>query len=337
MARDRANLRTDMISDDDYRSLTRDEQWLYKLLLIHPSLSYAGVADWRPGRLASTAAGTTAADVRRIGAGLQSKYFIYVDEETEEVLIRSFVKHDGLLKQYRLPISMANDYAAISSPEIREFFIFELCRIRDAEPGMKCWEFDRVKKLLCRPAKNMKELTFDDALPLSFGDAHADPNAKGYGDGYGIGYAEGYGASPGKGYGLLTTTATSTTTSPPKGGDTAGPVDKSPHGKSGTRLPANFSMDTRMHGWALENTPNVDARASTQKFKSHYRSVAGPQQFKTDWVEAWKAWLLGDQQKFEQGQPMSGSERRIEQGRQLAARAAGRSQQNIFPELEGPN
>src|SRR5699024_12062525 len=33
--------------------------------------------------------------------GLQSARFVFVDESTDEVLIRSFLRHDGLLKQPR--------------------------------------------------------------------------------------------------------------------------------------------------------------------------------------------------------------------------------------------
>lgn len=68
-------------------------------------------------------------------------------------------------------------------------------------------------------------------------------------------------------------------------------------GQTGTRIPANFTATTTMIGWALENTPNVDWKLATQRFKEHYRSVAGRQQFRTDWVSAWRSWLLSDQQR----------------------------------------
>ena len=74
-------------------------------------------------------------------------------------------------------------------------------------------------------------------------------------------------------------------------------------GKTGTRLPANFAVTPTMHAWALENTPNIDVKTSTQKFRAHYRSVSGAAQFKTDWTACWEAWLLGDQQKFTDNQP----------------------------------
>lgn len=284
MARDRANIRTDMLGDDHYRELTHAEQWLYKLLLIHPSLSYAGVADWRPGKLATTASDLTAADVRRIGAGLQAKYFIYVDEATEEVFVRSFVKHDGLLKQYRLPVSMANDYAGIASREIRSFFIHELQRIFDKSPELKCWEIDRVKSLLEGAAANMKELSYGDTLPITFA------------EGYGKGYADTYAIDPDQGYGLRTATATSTATHSKE----CVPVEAPSVGRglNGTRIPHDFKATTEMLAWALENTPNVDPKTATNKFKAHYRSVAGRNQFRTDWTAAWELWMTSDQERI---------------------------------------
>ncbi|MGL3805869.1 hypothetical protein ACSYDW_07190 [Paeniglutamicibacter sp. R2-26] len=68
-------------------------------------------------------------------------------------------------------------------------------------------------------------------------------------------------------------------------------------GTTGTKLPTNWKTGPEHTAWALEHAPNVDMNLSTQKFKSHYRSVAGPAQFKTDWDEAWRGWILGDHAK----------------------------------------
>jgi len=275
MARDRANLRTDMIGDDDYRQLTRDEQWLYKTLLIHPTLSYAGVADWRPGRLAAIAADTTADDIRRIGQGLQEKYFIYVDEDTEEVFIRTFVKHDGLLKQYRLPISMANDYAGISSPEIREFFIHELKKIHATDPDMKCWENERVRNLLDRDSRDMKTLSYGDALPIDLDTGHATTYAEGYGKGYGI--------EPGKGYGLDTATATTTATSPSREGDSKGTTQRR---KPEVPLPKNWEPSSAHKSYAEKH--HLDLSAEVERFKLHAEANDRRQR---DWDATFSMWL----------------------------------------------
>lgn len=278
MARDRANIRTDMIGDDHYRELTRDEQWLYKLLLIHPTLSYAGVAEWRPGRIAATAADTTADDIRRIGAGLQAKYFVYVDEETEEVFIRSFVKHDGLLKQYRLPISMANDYAGIASQPIREFFVYELQKYQKEDPDLKCWEMDRVKSLLERSSRNMKEQSYGDALPITFAEGYAEP------------YAKGYGIDPKEGYGLATATATTTATKDlfPAFENTS-PTEKEE--KKPRKKPATTIPDS----WAPTEEHAKRARAKNLKVEElaeHFRLHAETHDRRAaNWNSAFTMWI----------------------------------------------
>ncbi len=266
------------------------EQHLYNLLLIHSTLSYAGVAEWRPGKLAAVASDTTTDSIIRAGQGLQAKHFIYVDEDTEEVFVRSFVRHDGLLKQFRLPVSMANDYTNISSPQIRKFFIHELRRLFDEYPEYKCWEIERVKRLLKNPSEDMRSNVYATPYPTTY----ATP----YAEGYGNTYAKGYAITPKQGYGLRTATATATATSPNGDSGTSPKLREADSpGMVGTRIPSAWSPGAELIRWAQDNTPNVDTKTATQKFRAHYASVAGRAQFRTDWGEAWKAWLLGDQEK----------------------------------------
>ena len=53
MARDRASIRIDLWADEDWRKLSLGAQHLYMLILSHSTLNYAGVADWRAGRLSA--------------------------------------------------------------------------------------------------------------------------------------------------------------------------------------------------------------------------------------------------------------------------------------------
>jgi hypothetical protein len=159
MARDRANINTNIWTDDDWRDLSRDEHWLYTALLTSPSLSYAGVADWRPNRIAQNSSNTTASDVELIGKLLESKRFIFIDETTEEVLVRSFLRHDGLLKQPKLGVSMVNAYGAISSKLIRKVVIHELRRIHDEHPEWRAFEVGQVKELLKLSGSDMSAFT----------------------------------------------------------------------------------------------------------------------------------------------------------------------------------
>jgi len=158
MARDRANIFTNIWTDTDWRSLSGDEQHLYLLLMTHPDLSYAGVCDWRPGRLAKMRSDATKTDMERIGRALQEKQFILIDEETEEVLIRSYIRHDGVLKQPNLSVSFVNAYGAAASPEIRMLIIHELKRLVDEFPDWSAFKNEKVIALLKEPSKSHTEI-----------------------------------------------------------------------------------------------------------------------------------------------------------------------------------
>ena len=190
MARDRANIRIDIWADQEWRELSSDAQLLYLLLLSHPTLSYAGVADWKPGRLAAMSAGKTREQIIESGSELREKFFIVIDEGSEEVLIRSFIKHDGLLKQPKLVVSMMNAYAAVASKTIREVIAFEVQKIRKLEPDLKVWEAKQAQTLLRAKATDIHKLT---------------PNA-------GQGFTPAFTPNAGQAQGLPTSTTTTTAT-----------------------------------------------------------------------------------------------------------------------------
>lgn len=161
MARDRANIFTNIWTDTDWRALSGNEQHLYLLLMTHPDLSYAGVADWRPGRLAKMRSDANKSDIESIGRSLQQKRFILIDEDTEEVLIRSYIRHDGVLKQPNLAVSFVNAYGAAASPEIRMLIIHELKRLFDEFPEWSAFRNEKVTALLKEPSKPHAELVTD--------------------------------------------------------------------------------------------------------------------------------------------------------------------------------
>ena len=159
MARDRANVFTNIWADSDWRALSESAQRLYLLLLTHPTLTYAGVADWRTNRLSMMSADGSVEKLEAAAAELEDRKFIVVDEGTEEVLIRSFVKHDGLLKSPNLAAALAREYANVYSPRLREVIAFEVQKLHRREPELKGW--DRLGTLLSEPARNV----FDEGSP----------------------------------------------------------------------------------------------------------------------------------------------------------------------------
>lgn len=156
MPRDRATLRTDLWADLDWRNLTPGAQWLYEYLLTTPSLTYVGVADWRPNRIAKLARGLTAEQVRRYASELAAARFVIVDDETEEICVRSFLRHDGALKNPNLWKSVGKDYADVSSPVILKAIAHEVARLRDEFPdGMgksNAWRSGDLQTILKTPS-----------------------------------------------------------------------------------------------------------------------------------------------------------------------------------------
>jgi len=81
-------------SDSDWRALSRDAQWLYDALISQTRLTLAGSLDLMPTRWAQLAAGTSVADVEAALDELASARFVAVDRDTEEVVVRTLVRHD---------------------------------------------------------------------------------------------------------------------------------------------------------------------------------------------------------------------------------------------------
>lgn len=167
MAADFAQIRTDMWSDDDWRACTMPAQWLYMALMTHGTRNYAGVAEWHPGRLSKLANELTPKDVFLAGAELAEGRFIAIDEESEEVGIRSFIRHDGLMKNPRLAVSVAKAYASTASNLIRGMIVHEVGRLRKENPNLPAWDKPQVKTLLKQNAIDIKSVEVD--LPIGLG------------------------------------------------------------------------------------------------------------------------------------------------------------------------
>lgn len=281
MARDRANINTGIWNDADYRHLSPAAQWLYFLLMTHPTLTYVGVADWRPKRITPFAAGLTAGFIEDAAAELSAGRYIVIDEDTEEVLVRSFVKHDGILKQPRLAVSMANAYAQTASNSIRGVVVHELRKQREAHPEYACWADKRVADILSQPSVSPNDLP-------TVGDGFTP----GFGDGFGPNLTPGFGPTEG----MPTSTSTATTTpSSTEEGESEGKSRK--RSSAGTRISDDFTIDDEMRAWAAENTPHVDIDWHTQKFIDHFASQSGQRGVKTQWGRTWKNWMRTEEER----------------------------------------
>lgn len=157
MARDRATINIDIWSDADFRDLTFGAQSLYFKLTTHSKLDYAGCVEFHPGRLAAMSREMTSGDVMVAAQELSDKWYCVFDQTTDEALVRSFVRHDGLMKQPRLAVSMAKAYGAIASNKIRAVVVHELQRFKKQNPDLAAWEKPQVMTVLKQPAVAVRE------------------------------------------------------------------------------------------------------------------------------------------------------------------------------------
>lgn len=258
MARDRASIRIDMWGDGDWRDLSRAAQHLYMLLLSHPTLSYAGVAEWHPGKLAAMSSGTTVGEIVADAAALESHGFIVIEPDTDEVLVRSFIKHDGLMKQPKLVVSMANAYAAVASRRIQLVIAHEVQKMAVREPELRAWGVKQVQTVLAARASAWADVGF--ALTPGF-----TPDVT-------------LAFTPNGGQGLAEPTTTATATSSKE--DSAA--------KRGSRIPEDFIITEDMRKWAAKDTPLVTPDKRLPEFMDYWRGVPGQRGVKIDWVSTWR-------------------------------------------------
>jgi len=165
MARERATINIDIWSDDDFRDLTPQAQSLYFKLTTHPKLDYCGCVEFHPGRLAAMSREQMPGDVMVAAQELADKYFCVFDQTTDEVLVRSFLRHDGVLHQPRLAVSATKAYGGIASNKIRAVIVHELLRFKRENPDLSAWEKPQMKTVLKQNAVAVREtkteLTWD--------------------------------------------------------------------------------------------------------------------------------------------------------------------------------
>lgn len=151
MANDYARVTRSIWTNDDFQALPQAAQWLYFRLLTSPTITYAGVTDWRPVRIAATSEGLDANAVEAASVELEQHLFTLVDRTTEEALIRTYIRHDGMMRQPNMMAVLARAYASITSKPLRGVVVHELQRLRESDPTLRGWKNPRVQELLTRP------------------------------------------------------------------------------------------------------------------------------------------------------------------------------------------
>jgi hypothetical protein len=125
MARSHAKLFCSIWEDEDFIALPGSAQRLYMLLISQRKTTMVGCLDLKPARWARLAPDTTIDDIRHAARQLAAARFIVLDEETDELVVRTLVRHDGIraVANSKLLMGFWGQWEAIESPALRRVVI----------------------------------------------------------------------------------------------------------------------------------------------------------------------------------------------------------------------
>ena len=115
--------------DADFKALTCQQQLLYLKLVSQTDISLAGVLTLATIRWAGQTAGVTDKDVARTLAELEAARFIVCDRETQEVLVRSYVRNDLGWRSSKTMKAVKAAVGRILSPRLRGVISAELLKV----------------------------------------------------------------------------------------------------------------------------------------------------------------------------------------------------------------
>jgi hypothetical protein len=302
MARGHGRILTSIWDDADFLALDERAQRLYLFLISQPNLNHAGLLDLTLKRWSRKARGLTSAELEKLLQDLEEARFIVMDEDTEELLIRSFVRNDGVWKQPKVMGAMVSGALEISSWRLRRALLAEVDRIPlhelSDEPGARGLS---IRQQVADHVKTLRD---------SFGTPPPDPSRGGSGapsatpsgtpsdtPAEGRPEASTRGRAPAsRAHSPAPAPAPAPYPSPER--EAAGVVELArPADTSGPRpdgrpslheLPETFALNDGMRVWAHQTFPRVDVDHETQKFIWHWRSEGTR---KRNWYEAWKKWI----------------------------------------------
>jgi hypothetical protein len=140
MARDHARLKLSVWDSRDWRSLTIAGQHMYWTLISHKDLTYAGVMDWWPGRLASLSKDADEGHVYGAVKELQDARYVFLDTEESELLVRTYVRHDNILERANMGKACARAITKMHSLDLRDVLFHELAKLRLDKPMLAGWD-----------------------------------------------------------------------------------------------------------------------------------------------------------------------------------------------------
>lgn len=309
MPRSEARIRVTIWDDPDFLALDPLLQRIYLWAISQKDMEYSGVMALRMKRLAKTA-GCSQADLLDQMRKMDATRFFVLDEESEELCVRSMIRRDEVYRQPYTLKSAVKHIRTVESERIREALLAEIERILTEAEYKALTPITSVPYLFeasdwlrqslhlgSRPLPKLTESTSsgspENGISDGIGDAIADPIPDAIGEGIadGIGDAKGEGEGEGDKGTVRTTPASEARKRAAAKKTTKSKTDR------GTRIPENFAetVTPEMIAWAKAQCPQVNRQRETERFVNYWLNRTGQAALGKRWDLAWRNWFIKSQ------------------------------------------
>lgn len=173
MARSHGKIHADIWRDPDFRSLTAAAQRLFFVLLSQPKLTLVGSLDLTVSKWAKLAADTSTGAVEDAMDELGRHGYVVVDKDVDELVIRSFTKHD--IDPARFNSNLAKGlwgaWRGLVSDDLRRSVVMEI----PADLWEKVVKYAPEDALICRDLTVKANRTFGLVNGTSGSDDRSEP------------------------------------------------------------------------------------------------------------------------------------------------------------------
>jgi hypothetical protein len=209
--------------DPDWKARSPLAQWLYMLLLSQANRNWAGVLDMTFKRWTKLAAGAEAVLNPSLNELIEHRYVV-VDWDTEELLIRSFIRNDKVYKQPNVLKAALREAQEVHSWALRVALADELRRI-GMEKTIEVADLliQGCPKGFLNPSRNPSanpsgnpsvEGSADPSAKGSVGPSSSEPFREPFGEGFGKPRGEGEGVSSSSSVGFNSSSSSSSELAP---------------------------------------------------------------------------------------------------------------------------
>lgn len=129
MARSFSKLWFSLFQDEHFCSQPILDKLLFTVLLGQQAFNYAGLSPIQLRKWAKGMRPATDMEIKAALIRLERNRYVFTDSDSEEVLIRSFIRNDEVEKQPNLLISALSSAAELESPKLAAVLLSELARV----------------------------------------------------------------------------------------------------------------------------------------------------------------------------------------------------------------